>query len=171
MAKQIPVFAFAFAAFAATCAREPFEFRARAPDEQDADDLFLSLCRTPARASANFMVRLGLVVDEGGRAAGLCDRVTAATAEIEDLWLSQIVEGRHGLSGVVRTTHERRLGAGLRVSFELRHVLGWRLEADAPGVAPDAPTPVQILRAEGDGASAMKKSAAKHPPDGDFRAN
>lgn len=172
MAKPIPVFAFAFAAYAATSARMPSEFRGSAGEDRDADELFLSICRAPGRASANFMVKLGLVVDENGRASCLCDRRSAGAGVVEDLWLSQIQDGCDGFSGVVRATPERRIGAVQRISFELRHVLGWKLEAHATGVTSAAPAPVQMLRGESDAAPACstKKGAGRFPQEGDIRA-
>jgi hypothetical protein len=144
------VFAFAFAAFAATSERALKGMPTRERDDHDTDDLFLTICRAPTRAGANFLVKLGLAVDENGLASGLCDRASAPTAIVEHLWLGQIEEGRSGFSGVVRPTPERRIGAGQRVSFELRHVLGWRLEANAAGAPALAPGSVQILRLERD---------------------
>jgi len=149
MAKPIPVFAFAYAAYAATSERSAGEFRADPPEEQDADTIFLAVCRAPFRAGAVLTVKLGLLVDESGRAVGLLDRHGADAGEVEDLWLGQIVEGRGGFSGVVRATPERRVG-GQRISFELRHVLGWRLEAHAPRA--DAATLTRPLRGGNSGA-------------------
>jgi uncharacterized protein YegJ (DUF2314 family) len=174
VAKPIPVFAFAFAAFAATSERALNELPTRERDDHDTDDLFLTICRAPARARANFLVKLGLVVDENGRASGLCDRASAPAVIVEHLWLSQIEEGRSGFSGVVRTTPERRVDAGQRVSFELRHVLGWRLEANASGAPTAAPGPVRILRLERDTPASQecltKECAARLAPDGDVCA-
>ncbi len=139
MAKPIPVFAFAYAAFAATSDRMASEHRADPSEEQDAEAIFLTICRAPFRKGATLSVKLGLLVDDSGHAAGLLDRNSACTGEVEDLWLGQIVEGRGGFSGVARATPERRIG-GQRISFELRHVLSWRLEPQQTEAASSAPT-------------------------------
>jgi hypothetical protein len=168
------VFAFAFAAFVATSERALKEAPTRDRDDHDADDLFLTVCRAPTRAGANFRVRLGLVVDENGRALGLCDRASASTAMVEPLWLSQIEEGSSGFSGVVRAAPERRIEAGQRVSFELRHVLGWRLEANVADAPTAAPGSIRVLRLERDAPASQtcvtKECAARLTPDGDIRA-
>ena len=132
MAKPIPVFAFAFAAFAATWSRTSNDFRLEDSESADANELFLKIWRAAARADGNFMVRIG-VVDEGAPTSRLCDRDAADCANCGELWLGNIAETPSAFSGVVRIGPERAqlMRSGERVSFELRHILGWTLGVNA----------------------------------------
>ena len=75
MVRLIPVFAFAFAAYAATAAA-----RRESAAEGDAGDLFLTTWRLSARQRANLRVKVRL----GG----------------QDIWLSDIAATARGFSGV-----------------------------------------------------------------------
>ena len=98
MAKPIPVFAFAFAAFAATSTKRTDEVSAQSASF-DSDAFFLTMWRASARANAQLRVRVG-VLRETDADFRLCERGSRAAVEAEWLWLAQIRETASGFSGV-----------------------------------------------------------------------
>ncbi len=155
MAGPIPVFAFAFAAFAATSAKASNESSFLDPECANPDELFLEMWRATASADADFRVKIG-VFDEDGPTSRLCDRARAHSTLIEELWLDRIAHNSRGFSGVIGTPRERptSLRQGRRIGFEPRHILGWTLgvNADKPrnGFGRDLRTARQTLSGLGD---------------------
>ena len=142
MARPIPVFAFVFAAFAATSVGgQPIDAFAPAqsepPESRDARDLFLTTWRTLSRHGANLRVRVGVVVEEEIAAP----RLAARGHDVEELWLGEIAETRRGFIGVTVTASERlrHIRPGQQISFELGHILGWTLDVEAAANAPARP--------------------------------
>jgi hypothetical protein len=140
MARPIPVFAFAFAAFAATSTKltekVSSDFAGR-----DGNDLFLMMWRQSARANAELRVKVG--VSDEGAAFRLCDRASSQSAEVQWVWLAQITESVRGFSGAVSMDSERpkRWLQGQRIGFQVRQILGWTLGVNASARAIRAPKP------------------------------
>jgi uncharacterized protein YegJ (DUF2314 family) len=133
MSKPIPVFAFVFAAFAATSVEgRSLETFAAADSEpraaRDMQDLFLTTWRRLSRQGANLRVRVGLVVGEGDAPPMLAARGHDA----QELWLGEIAQAGRGFKGVPVATPERlqHVRPGQAISFELRHIRGWTLEVE-----------------------------------------
>lgn len=131
MVKSIPVFAFVFAAFAATSAAagEPAGECTPAENEprggRDARDLFLTTWRMLSRHGAGLRVKVGVGV--GGTHAE-----PRRGREVEEVWLGEIAETARGFSGVTVKAPEglRHVRPGQTIGFELRHILGWTLDVD-----------------------------------------
>jgi hypothetical protein len=134
MVKPIPVFAFVFAAYAATheSARrdlgDPRDNRDAAqgnPPAANSKVLTGLSWRMLARQGADVWVKVG-VVENGRRATR---QLVAAPVEpgenVEEIWLGQIVETTHGFSGVVTESRLSRTEIGERMRFARIHVLGW----------------------------------------------
>ena len=141
MARPIPVFAFAFAAFAATSTKLTEKVSSECAG-RDGDELFLLMWRQSARANAELRVKVG-VSDEGGAPFRLCDRASAQSADVQWVWLAQIAETARGFSGAVSTDSERpkRWLQGQRIGFQVRQILGWTLGVNASARAIVAPKP------------------------------
>ena len=141
MARPIPVFAFAFAAFAATSIKAADDVSSETA-RFDRDDLFLKMWRASARADARVRVRVG-VLGQAGAAFQLCDRGSKQEGEAEWLWLAQISETTRGFSGQVASEAERpkHSATGQRIRFEMRNILGWTLgiNAEARGIVAAKP--------------------------------
>jgi uncharacterized protein YegJ (DUF2314 family) len=142
MARPIPVFAFAFAAFAATSTKEKVNSESVG---HDGDEFFLKTWRASKRANAELRVKVG-VLDEGA-AFRLCDRISGQSPEAQWIWLAQIAETARGFSGAVAADSERpkRWLQGQRIGFEVRQILGWTLGVNASAqaiVAPKPPKPI-----------------------------
>ncbi len=136
MARPTPVFAFAFAAFAATCSKGSIDSRLEDSESPDASDLFLKIWRAAAPADGDFRVKIG-VVDEAGRKSRLCDREAADLTPHGELWLGNIAETPRNFCGIVANMPDlpRLVRRGERISFELRHILGWTLGVNATKIA------------------------------------
>ncbi len=132
MAKPIPVFTFAFAAYAATSAEgQPREVFAATKSEptasREAQDLFMTTWGRLSRQGANVRVRVGVVVGEGGARPTLGERGPG----VEEIWLGEIAWTGRGFSGVPVATPERlRVAPEEPISFELRHIRGWTLDIE-----------------------------------------
>ena len=132
MVRPIPVFAFAFAAFAAAWSKGSNEYRFEEVDGGNASELFLKVWRAAAPADGDFMVKVG-VTDESGPTSRLCDRESADSSAYAELWLGQIAETPRSFCGVVSNASDRPrpMRRGERISFEPRHILGWTLSVNA----------------------------------------
>jgi uncharacterized protein YegJ (DUF2314 family) len=133
MAKPIPVFAFVFAAFAATSVEgQSTEAFAAAESEaladRDAQDLFVATWRRLSRQGANFRVRVGVVAGVGGAQPTLSVR----SHNVEEIWLGEIAQTERGFSGVPVATPERLRHArrGQPIGFEPRHIRGWTFDVE-----------------------------------------
>jgi uncharacterized protein YegJ (DUF2314 family) len=136
MAKPIPVFAFVFAAFAATSVEgRPSDAFAAAESEPqasgEAQDLFLTTWRRLSRQGANLRVRVA--VGEGAAPPTRAER----GHDIEDLWLCEISQTGRGFSGVPVSTPDtlRHVAAGQPIGFELSHIRGWTLDFEDKSTA------------------------------------
>ena len=133
MAKPIPVFTFAFAAYAATSAEgQPRKVFAVAKSEprasREAQDLFLTAWDRLSRQGANVRVRVGVVIGEGGARPMLAE----FGPRVEEIWLGEIARTGRGFSGVPVATPERlrRVAPAEPIGFELRHIRGWTLDIE-----------------------------------------
>jgi uncharacterized protein YegJ (DUF2314 family) len=138
MARPIPLFAFAFAAYAATSpAAEAADRFASSEDASpgvaDGRDLFLATWRMLEPRRANVRVKVCVLAKEGSGEPRLSARASGRAEEVEELWLDEIVETNSGFCGVARMTPERlrHIEPGRKISFELRHIQGWTLDVDA----------------------------------------
>jgi uncharacterized protein YegJ (DUF2314 family) len=143
MARPIPVFAFAFAAFAATSIKAADDVRAETA-RFDRDELFLKMWRASTRADAKVRVRVG-VLGVAGAPFRLCDRGSTQEGEADWLWLAQISETTRGFSGLVASEAERpkHSATGQRIRFEMRNILGWTLGINAEARATIATMPAK----------------------------
>jgi hypothetical protein len=151
MAKPIPVFAFAFAAFAATLSRRP---RASSEEADGADpiDLFMTIWRMPSCDRANITVKVGILGADGGDPPRLFDRGSPRPHKVEDLWLHAITETALGFSGIVRSAPQRlKIRRGQKIDFALKHILGWTLGVDASAPKSAESSPVALVRNARDG--------------------
>ena len=141
MARPIPVFAFAFAAFAATSTKLTEKISSERAG-REGDDLFVLMWRQSARANAELRVKVG-VSDEGGASFRLCDRTSAKSSEVQSMWLTQITETARGFSGTVALDFERpkRWLQGQRIGFQVEQILGWTLGVNVSAPAIAAPKP------------------------------
>jgi hypothetical protein len=139
MGRPIPVFAFVFAAFAATSAEgQPADAFAPAESEltasRDGQDLFLATWRSLSRHGAKLQVRVGVVIGEGGAKSTLATREPGAARDpaVEEFWLGEITETGRAFRGVPVETSERPrlLWPRQPIGFELRHIRGWRLDIE-----------------------------------------
>jgi uncharacterized protein YegJ (DUF2314 family) len=140
MVKPIPVFAFVFAAFAATSAGGAMDICAPAEDEppegRDARDLFLTTWRTLSRHGASLRVRVGVVVEESAEL-----RLATRGHDAEELWLDEITETGRGFTGIPVAASERlaHIRPGQTIGFELRHILGWTLDVEGAPTRAERP--------------------------------
>jgi uncharacterized protein YegJ (DUF2314 family) len=127
MARPIPVFAFAFAAYAAASAGERMmpdgEGQEGASAGGDAYNLFLASWRMSLRRGAKMRVKIGVTLGEGA---------ARRARETEELWLDDIVETEHGFSGTAWGAPERlgQVKPGQKVDFAPDDILGWALDVD-----------------------------------------
>ena len=138
MARPIPLFAFAFAAYAATSPAAEAEDRFASSEDAssgvaDGRDLFLATWRMLEPRRANVRVKVCVLAKEGSRGPRLRARADGRAKEVEELWLDEIVETDSGFCGVARKTPERlrHIEPGRKICFELRHIQGWTLDVDA----------------------------------------
>jgi len=135
MVKPIPVFAFVFAAYAATHAPRR-DFRDQSNDRQPkAPPPASPAWRTLARQGADVWVKVG-IADDGGRGAGRrVARLGECGDDVEEIWLGRIVETAHGFSGSVAQSAVAHVRIGQRLRFARIHVLGWTMGLNAPEAA------------------------------------
>jgi hypothetical protein len=146
MAKPIPVFAFAFAAFTATLSRRE-RASVQEADASDPIDLFLTIWRMPTCDRANITVKVGISGADGGAPPQLFDRGSARSRDVEEIWLHAITETPLGFSGVVRAAPARlKIRRGQRIAFALNHILGWTLGVDASTLKPADTSPIPLVR-------------------------
>ena len=127
MASAIPVFKFAFAAYAAKAARATFG------DEEDgpyASDLFLAMWHLLPPGGGDVMVRVGFIADQA--------RAAPPGPGVETVWLGEIVESRGQFSGRVKTGL-KALRPGQRLFFKRAEIQGWRLGVNAAARSGDGP--------------------------------
>jgi uncharacterized protein YegJ (DUF2314 family) len=133
MARPIPVFAFAIAAYAATSGRRP---AARRP-QAGPGEIFLLMWRGLARDMDALKVKVGVFVAGRGEV-----RLSegASADEIEEIWLDEISETATGFRGVVKDRPQRlaQVAEGGTIRFEARHVLGCTLRIEKPARAAKA---------------------------------
>ena len=160
MVKPIPVFAFVFAAFAATSAGGPIDVCTAAegepPEGRDARDLFLATWRMLSRHNATLRVRVGVVVNEENTEPRLAER----GHDLEELWLGEIAETGRGFTGAPVAMSEglRRIVPGRTIGFELRHIRGWTLHVDG--------SPNETGRADRGSRTNLELTQRSAPPQG-----
>jgi len=131
MVKPIPVFAFVFAAYAATHAPATRERDDRG-DNPDSNPGKAAPAPGPAwrsllRQGADVRVKVGVAENGGQGAARPVARIGAPGDEIEEIWLGQIAETAYGFTGVVAESGAARVTSGQRMRFARIHVLGWTM--------------------------------------------
>lgn len=148
MVKPIPLFAFVFAAYAATSiAPVPISARGRKKIGVARDKVakmspassVAPIWRTLIERSADICVKVGVV---GGAGAKRLELAIAGGPQdgVEEIWLSKIAETARGFTGAVSLSAGSRIKLGKKVAFESDHVLDWtlRLSARKPAAASDA---------------------------------
>ena len=126
MVKAIPIFEFAFAAYAATASRGAA--RRDAPRRP----LFMQTWQAVG-PRGDLLVKVELCVDECGAALASGGGKSAPASQRKEIWLGDIAETARGFSGAVRMaqtplTHVR---VGQRIGFDPTHILDWTISFDS----------------------------------------
>ena len=130
MTKSIPVFAFVFAAFAATSGRGRLPSLAPAAERDDARApatlvALRTLLYCVSQAFGDISVKVAVAVGEPDSPARLAR--SGAEDEVEPLWLTGVGESPSGFFGYVAETPVRLawLRRGQRIHFDVADVLDW----------------------------------------------
>ena len=129
MSKPIPVFAFALAAFAATCIKNSSKSSELESDRAGTLRLLIDVVRMMSRDGAKINVKLGAV--KSLSPPQFCERAALPTVEYEEIWLEDVVETPFGFCGFIKSAPETALlRRGQQVAFVRDEILGWRLDLD-----------------------------------------
>lgn len=125
MAKPIPVFKFAFAAYAAAGAVAVREQRGALTRKSGKQARFL-------KSWSVFSSEGGLMVKIGVRDGERCEAITGPKDDCDDyreVWLAEIRESASAFSGVVRAgkVSLRHIRPGQRIGFDPTHILDWAI--------------------------------------------
>jgi hypothetical protein len=154
MVKAIPIFEFAFAAYAATV-RGGSE-RIRSP--QAPRQLFETAWRSTAQRDGVLMVKIGVL--DNGRAEATALTPCETILPVKDIWLGQIKEIDGGYCGVVCMIQAplRTIRLGQTIEFGPSHILDWTISYE--GSAECGATPRSASsRAEACGACVLAEEA------------
>jgi hypothetical protein len=126
MVKPIPVFEFAFAAYAAT-ARGSIERVRPGPERQPFDTVW----RSTAGGDGALLVKIGVL--DNGRAEATVLSPCETLLPVKEIWLGQIQEIDGGYSGVVCMSQGplRSIGPGQPIEFGPAHILDWTISYEA----------------------------------------
>ena len=122
MPKPIPVFEFAFAAYAAT-ARMGDERPVMEPERGS----FEATWRSMASDTGALRVKVGLL--DNGRAAAIAPASCESMLPVNEIWLGKLKQTADGYSGVVCMTQNplRSIGLGQRIDFGLTQIVDWKV--------------------------------------------
>jgi hypothetical protein len=126
MVKPVPIFEFAFAAYAATA----WSGDARAPAEPERRPFEITW-RSMANRDGALLVKIGVL--DNSRASATALTPLKSRLPIKEIWLGQIKETANGYSGVVCMTQTplRHIGVGERIDFGPTHILDWTISFEA----------------------------------------
>lgn len=126
MVKRIPVFEFAFAAYATMARRESERGSRDAPGQP-----FETAWRSTGQSDGALMVKIGVLDDGGGEATALAACQTRLP--VKEIWLGQVREVEGGYCGVVCMIQEplRTINPGQRIDFGPAHILDWTISYGA----------------------------------------
>lgn len=141
MAKPIPVFAFVFAAYAATYSApvaSPMsrirkaglnEDKTSGPGEEQAS--VVPVWRTLLHRGAEIWVKIGVVGHGRGRRLDLASADVPPRGDFDEVWLFGITETARGFDGIVNQSAHRQIKLGRKIHFERSNVQDWTLRLNA----------------------------------------
>jgi hypothetical protein len=127
MLKPIPIFKFAFAAYAAT-AQTGAE---RAKPEPEKRQPFETAWRSTPPSDGVLLVKIGVL--DNGRALATMLTPCESIQPVREIWLGQIKETAQGYNGAVCMTQTplRGVDMGQRIDFGPAHILDWTISYEA----------------------------------------
>jgi hypothetical protein len=122
--KPIPIFEFAFAAYAATA-------RPAAERPEPKRPPFESAWRSTAREDGVLLVKVGVL--DNGRALATAATPCETILPVREIWLGQIKETADGYDGALCMTQAplRGLNVGQRIAFGPADILDWTINYEA----------------------------------------
>jgi hypothetical protein len=125
MVKSIPIFEFAFAAYAATSNRS--DANSSGPSRPPFIETWNAV-----GARGDLLVKVELRDDKRGAATAFGPQRPAPAGSLREVWLGDIQETARGFSGAVRMSQERltHVRVGQRVRFDPTHILDWTISYD-----------------------------------------
>lgn len=141
MVKPIPLFAFVFAAYAATnTGTVPISARQRKKigvvenkfgNVQYPPTSVVPIWRTLLERSADICVKVGVLGDISGKQLDLASADRVPRDGVEEIWLSELSQTARGFAGVISHSASPKVKIGRKVCFKRDHVLDWTLRLSA----------------------------------------